>query len=107
MDENHATLYIPLGVKTEAEFFPGFGKKQMVQAAIGSLFFGLVAFLIWLVNGSVSCTVVTILSGIAGSVMMTAKDSTNLSVVDQCVNMFRFVRGQKYYPYRYGEEWGV
>jgi len=86
MDESHITLYIPLGVKTEAEFFPGFGKKQMFQAATGSMSFGLVAFLIWLVTGSVSGTVVTVLSGIAGSVMMTT---------------------QKYYPYRYGEEWEV
>jgi hypothetical protein len=107
MDENNITLYIPLGVKTEVEFFPGFGKKQMFQAAIGSMFFGLVAFLIWLLTGSVSGTVVMVLSGIAGSVMMTAKDSTNLSVVDQCGNMYRFMRSQKYYPYRYGEEWEV
>lgn len=107
MDEKHITLYIPLGVKTEVEFFPGFGRKQMFQAAIGSMFFGLVAFLIWLVTGSVSGTVVTVLSGIAGSVMMTARDSTNLSVVDQCASMFRFMRSQKYYPYRYGEEWEV
>jgi hypothetical protein len=27
------TLYIPVGVKTEAEFFPGFGKRQMFQTA--------------------------------------------------------------------------
>lgn len=105
MEESRITLYIPLGVKTEAEFFPGFGKKQMFQAAIGSMFFGLVAFLIWLISGSVSGTVVTVLAGIAGSVMMTAKDSTNLSVVDQCANMVRFMKSQKYYPYRYGEEW--
>lgn len=106
MDDD-LTLYIPLGVKSEAEIFPGFGKKQMFQAAIGSLFFGLVAFIIWLISGNVAGTVVTVLAGIAGSVMMTVKDSSNLSVVDQCSNMLRFQRGQKYYPYRYGFEWEV
>ena len=105
MEKSPSTLYIPLGVKTEVEVFPGFGKKQMFQAAIGSMSFGLIAFLIWLITGSVSGTVVTVLAGIAGSVMMTAKDANNLSVVDQCINMFRFARSQKYYPYRYGEEW--
>ncbi|MEN3005990.1 hypothetical protein [Dehalobacterium formicoaceticum] len=105
MEETPLTLYIPLGVKTEVEFFPGFGKKQMFQAAVGSILFGLAAFLIWLMTGSVAGTVVTVLSGIAGSVMMTAKDANNLSVVNQCANMFRFARSQKYYPYRYGEEW--
>ena len=105
MEETKGTLYIPLGVKTEPEFFTGFGKKQMFQAAIGSLGFGLVAFIVWLCSGSVSGTVVTVLAGIAGSVMMTAKDQTNLSVVDQCGNMLRFIRSQKYYPYHYLFEW--
>jgi len=107
MDESKGTLYIPMGVKTEAEFFPGFGKKQMFQAAIGSLGFGLVAFIVWLSSGSVAGTVVTVLAGIAGSVMMTAKDQSNLSVVDQCANMVRFMRSQKYYPYHYYFEWEV
>ena len=106
MDDKPVTLYIPLGIKTEPEFFSGFGKKQMFQAAIGSLGFGLIAFLIWFTTRSVSGTVVTILAGIAGSVMMTAKDQTNLSVIDQCSNLVRFYRSQKYYPYRYNFEWG-
>lgn len=105
MDETKGSLYIPLGVKTEPEFFPGFGKKQMFQAAIGSLGFGLVALIVWLCSGSVSGTIVTVLAGIAGSVMMTSKDQTNLSVVDQCANMARYIRSQKYYPYYYYFEW--
>ena len=36
MDED-LKLYIPLGVKPEAELFTGFGKKQLFQALIGSL----------------------------------------------------------------------
>lgn len=44
MDEK---LYIPMGVKPEAEFFRGFGKKQMIQAAIGSLFGGVLACILW------------------------------------------------------------
>lgn len=107
MDEERGSLYIPMGVKTEAEYFPGFGKRQLFQAAIGSIFFGLVAFLVWLLSRSVSGTVVTVLTGIAGSVMMTAKDQSNLSVLDQVRNMLRFARSQKFYPYRYGEEWEV
>ena len=105
MDESRGTLYIPIGVKAEAEFFPGFGGKQMFQAAIGSLGFGLVAVIVWLCSASVAGTVVTVLAGIAGSVMMTAKDQTNLSVVDQCANMLRFMQSQKYYRYHYYFEW--
>ena len=105
MDEPRITLYIPLGVKAEAELFPGFGKKQILQAATGASAFTLVAFLIWVFTRNVSATMIMTLSGIAGSVMMTAKDQTNLSVVDQCANLFRFTRGQKHYPYRYNFEW--
>jgi len=102
MDEK---LYIPMGVKPEAEIFSGFGRKQLVQAVIGSLGAGVVAAIIWFVSGSVTSTVITVLAGIAGSVMMTTKDQSNLSVVDQLQNMFRFYKSQKYYPYRYGDEW--
>lgn len=98
-------LYIPMGVKPEAEFFPDFGKKQIVQAAVGSLGAGAAAFVIWLLSGSVTATVITVLAGIAGSVMMTAKDQSNLSVIDQLQNMIRFRKGQKYYLYRYDDEW--
>ena len=78
MDED-LKLYIPLGVKPEAELF----------------------------TANVTTTVVLALAGIFGSVMMTTKDQSNLSVVDQVQNLVRFLRGQKIYPYRYGDEWGL
>lgn len=90
MDED-LKLYIPLGVKPEAELFTGFGKKQLFQSIVGSLVMGGIAAL----------------AGIFGSVMMTTKDQSNLSVVDQVQNLIRFLRGQKIYPYRYGDEWGL
>ncbi len=102
MDEK---LYIPMGVKTEAEIYPGFGRKQLMQSIIGSVGAGVVALLIFAVTKSVTPTVVCILTGIIGSVMMTTKDQTNLSVVDQVQNMVRFARSQKYYPYICGDEW--
>lgn len=104
---DHMKLYIPMGVKPETELFPGFGKKQLFQSAVGSLGAGALAAVIWFVSGSVTATVITVLAGIFGSVMMTTKDQSNLSVVDQVQNMLRFLRGQKIYPYRYGDEWRV
>ena len=100
-------LYIPVGVKPEAEFFRGFGRKQLIQAAIGSIGFGIIAALLYLLTCSVTTVMITALSGIAGSIMMTAKDQNNLSVVDQVCSMIRFARSQKVYLYRYGKEWGV
>ena len=63
--------------------------------------------LAWLFTGNVTTTVILVLAGIFGSVMMTTKDQSNLSVVDQVQNLIRFLRGQKIYPYRYGDEWGL
>ena len=103
MDED-LKLYIPLGVKPEAELFTGFGKKQLF---VGSLVMGGIAALAWLFTGNVTTTVILALAGIFGSVMMTTKDQSNLSVVDQVQNLIRFLRGQKIYPYRYGDEWGL
>lgn len=100
-------LYIPMGVKPEAEFFKGFGKKQMIQAAVGSLSCGAAALILWFTTQSVTTTMIAALTGIAGSVMMTAKDQSNLSVVDQIGNMVRFAKSQKKYTYRYGKEWEV
>jgi hypothetical protein len=106
LNENN-TLYIPMGVKTENEFFSGFGKKELLQAAVGSLFGGVIALLIFLVSGNVAYTMIGVLSGIAGAVMMTVKDRYNMSVVSQVANLIRFSRSQKVYPYVYGKEWEV
>ena len=100
-------IYIPLGVKPEAELFTGFGKKQLFQSIVGSLVMGGIAALAWFFTENVTTTVILALAGIFGSVMMTTKDQSNLSVVDQVQNLIRFLRGQKIYPYCYGDEWGL
>ena len=80
-----------MGVKPETEFFRGFGKKQMLEAIVGSLGCGVLACLLWLVTRNVTITMIAILTGIAGSIMVTAKDQSNLSVLDQLKNMVRLV----------------
>ena len=100
-------LYIPLGVKPETELVTGFGKKQLFQSIVGSLVMGGIAALAWFFTENVTTTVILALAGIFGSVMMTTKDQSNLSVVDQVQNLIRFLRGQKTYPYCYGDEWGL
>ncbi len=99
------TLYIPMGVRTEAELFNGFGKKELIRALIGSLFCCFIALLIHICSGNVAMTMIMVLTGIFGSVILTTRDSNNLSVVDQLSHMVIFARGQKIYPYRYQDEW--
>ena len=107
MNNESNSLYIPLGVKTENEFFSGFGKKELLQTAVGSVFALIVSLFIFLISGSVAYTMIGVLTGIAGSVMMVTKDTYNMSVVTQASNLIRFYRSQKIYPYVYGKEWGV
>ncbi|MDD3228074.1 MAG: hypothetical protein PHE09_02555 [Oscillospiraceae bacterium] len=104
---NEINLYIPTGVKAENELFNGFGKRELLQSLIGSLFGGTIAALLWLIAGNVALTVVAVLTGIFGSVMMCTKDQNNQSVVDQIRDMLRFGRSQQIYPYRMQDEWGM
>ncbi|WP_252969490.1 hypothetical protein [Eubacterium ventriosum] len=90
-------LYIPSGVKTDNELFNGFGKRELMQSVIGSLFGGALAAVIWLFSRNVAFTVVMVLTAIFGSVMMCTKDQNNQSVVDQIGNMIRFAKSQQIY----------
>lgn len=105
-EEQKWELYIPMGVKAQSEFFNGFGKRELMQSAVGSLAGGAVAALLWLLLENVALTVVAVLTGIFGSVMMCTKDQNNRSVVDQVGDMIRFNRSQQIYPYRMMDEWG-
>ena len=106
IDTETLFLYIPSDVKSENELFNGFGKRELLQSMAGILFGCLAAGAVWLLFQNVAATVVTILTGIFGSVMMCTKDQNNLSVADQIVNMIRFSRNQQIYPYRAMWEWG-
>ncbi len=105
MEEKKWELYIPSGVKAENELFNGFGKRELLQSLAGSLFGGVIGCVIWLGSRNVAFTVVAVLTGIFGSVMMCTKDQHNQSVVDQVGNMIRFAKGQQIYPYRAMPEW--
>lgn len=107
MQEQSTGLYIPMGVKAENELFSGFGKREFMQSLVGSLLGGGISVVIWLISRNVAFTVVAILTGIFGSIMMCTKDQNYQSVVDQIGNMVRFARNQQIYPYRYLDEWGT
>ena len=105
MDTGEIVVYIPSGVKSEKEWFNGFGKRELLQSMAGSLLSCVFAAGIWFIFRNVASTVVTVLSGIFGSIMMCTKDQYNLSVVDQAADMIRFSKSQKIYPYRAKNEW--
>ncbi|MDE7324978.1 MAG: hypothetical protein K2N63_01660 [Lachnospiraceae bacterium] len=105
--EEEMGLYIPTGVKPGKELFHGFGRRELTQSVVGALVGGVIAALLWLATGNVALTVVTVLSGIFGSVMMCTRDQNNQSVVDQLGNLLRYRHSQQIYPYRMMDEWGL
>jgi len=98
-------LYIPQGLKTRVEIFDGFGKEELFKTIIVTIVVGILDIMYYLIFKNTVVSIVTILVAIAGSVMMLTKDHTNISVVDQVGFMVRFARSQKYYPYKYQDEW--
>jgi len=98
-------LYIPQGLKTRVEIFDGFGKEELFKTIIVTIVIGILDIMYYLIFKNTVVSIVTILVAIAGSVMMLTKDRSNISVVDQVGFMIRFARSQKYYPYKYQDEW--
>lgn len=98
-------LYIPQGLKTRVEIFDGFGKEELLKTIMVTIVVGILDIMYYLIFKNTVGSIVTILVAIAGSVMMLTKDHTNISVVDQVGFMVRFARSQKYYPYKYQDEW--
>jgi len=98
-------LYIPQGLKTRVEIFDGFGKEELFKTIMVTIVVGILDIMYYLIFKNTVVSIVTILVAIAGSVMMLTKDHTNISVVDQVGFMVRFARSQKYYPYKYQDEW--
>ncbi|GHU90902.1 hypothetical protein FACS1894202_11480 [Clostridia bacterium] len=100
-------LYIPMGIKSDAEIFTGFGRKELYKSIVASLVCAAIAIVYYLISGNVTATVVSIFTTTAGSVFAFTKDNTNLSVAAQLMNMARFAKSQKVYRYRALDEWST
>ena len=103
--EDSNNLYIPMGLKEKNELWDGFGKSEAIKALIFNAVTGAIDILIYITTKNLIFSVVFILVSVGGSIMMLTKDTTNLSVVDQINNMIRYAKSQKYYPYKYRDEW--
>ena len=104
-EEKDVMLYIPLGVNTRIDFFTGFGKKELAQAMVGIFLGCLIALLGYIITQqAITVIVILILFG-GGSILATTKGSTNQSVADMFLDMRKFGKERKIYPYRQIKEW--
>ncbi len=105
-DKNINTkLYIPSNVKTRFEFIRGFGIKELILTSIVVVFLIVIAFIINFITKDSIVPVLIVLLGTATMIIITAKDTNNLSVLDMIKNMIEFASMQKIYKYKYFDKW--
>jgi len=104
-DETNTKLYIPSNVRTRFEFIRGFGFKELTQTAIVLAILLAIAFIIYGFTNNLVFPVLVVLIGTATMVIITAKDTNNLSVLDMINNMLLFANSQKNYEYKYYDTW--
>ncbi len=100
------SLYIPVNIKTRFEFFDGYGIKELLCTAITTAISGTIAIALNTVTGNTALCVLIVLITVATSVMALSKDQSNQSIVDQIRFMYRFLRTQRKFKYKFLDEWG-
>ncbi len=104
-DKISTKLYIPTNVKTRFEFIRGFGIKELITTSLVVIFLLLVAFAINFISNNIIVPVLIVLIGTSAMVIISAKDTNNLSVLDMINNMLEFSNMQKKYEYKYFDKW--
>ena len=98
--EKNVMLYIPIGINTRMDFMPGFGKKELSQALIGIAIGTVIAILGFIITNQVLVVVVIMIFGVGGSILVTTKNSINISVVDYLNDIIKFNNERQVFPYR-------
>lgn len=104
-DKISTKLYIPTNVKTRFEFIRGFGIHELITTAIVVVFLLLIAFIIHSIFQNLILSVLIVLIGASTMIIITAKDTNNLSVLDMLKYMLEFANMQKVYEYKYFDKW--
>lgn len=104
-DDQHVVFYIPIGINTRLDYFPGFGKEELKQAMVGIVIGGLVSFAVFIYSNLMIWTLITAFTSLSGSILVTTKNNINISVVDYVSFAMKFSKEKKTYPYRQLKEW--
>lgn len=107
MDNEKSPLYIPMGIREEAEIFPGFGKAELFKALAVVALFVIIDAVVFLLTGSVEAVIIILVLGAAVGIGLFTKDGMNTSMADRLAEMLRFSRNRKKYPYIMKDEWGI
>ena len=100
-EESDFKLYVPTNVKTRLEFFNGFGVSELITTFIVAGICLPFNFVLYKIRGAFLLPVILEFLAVAGTIIMTTKDSNNLCVVTQIKFMINFSKIQKKFDYRY------
>jgi len=99
-----STLYIPDNIRTDYEFFSGFGWKEMIRLVIVAIVALIIAFIWAGISGHEHSffhgTAIVAISGFAAFTVF-RKDNNNQSMIDHTRRFLLFSKEQQKYKYRY------
>lgn len=99
-------LYMPSGLKMKKEYFPGYGKNELIPTIISAFVFLIIDSIVYMIGiHNVTVLLFIPLLGVGTVGMLLVKGELNMSPVDVIKLEIRFIKSQKYYPYRAKNEW--
>jgi len=98
-------LYIPQGIKEDAEIFDGFGKKELASTIIVTIIGVISGVILYFISGSLVVCMSTILISAAIAIGIFTKVD-NISMFTRICGIIAYAKSQKYYPFTYLSEWG-
>lgn len=105
-EEYKKELYNPPGIKLRKEYFPGFGKEELVPTVISAFVFLIIDAVLWMMgNHNMVILVFIPLIGVTTVAFVQIKGELNLSMVDIIKLELEFVKSQKIFPYIAKNEW--
>ena len=95
------SLYVPTQIKIKAEYFPGFGSKELTITCIATCIAIALAYLCHVFTGALLIPLFSVFGVIAFTISLVVKGSLNVSIVDQFNYLVKFRKSQKSYKYIY------
>lgn len=99
MNEEKYQVNIPAQVKTRTELINGVGIKELINTAIAgviSVFIAIIQYAI-IPNYIISVIIFGVITG--GTFVAVMKDKNNTSIASLIINIYKFMKRQKFFKY--------
>ena len=99
MNEEKYQVDIPAQVKTRTELINGVGMKELMNTAIAGVISIVIAIFQYAIipNYLISIIIFGLITG--GTFVAVMKDKNNTSIAGLFINIYKFMKGQRFYKY--------